>query len=60
MVWMTVSVMKQRRELMCLAMLDSVNQHKLFRRFGVSAKTGYNGWRAQRLTRGLDQLMLHF
>jgi hypothetical protein len=56
MVWMTVSVMNQSRELVRLAMFDGVNQHKLFRCFRVSAETGYNGWRAQRPTRGLDQL----
>jgi transposase InsO family protein len=41
MVWKAVSVMQQREELVRLAMLEGANRRELFRRFGVSATTGY-------------------
>jgi transposase InsO family protein len=41
MVWKAVSVMEQRQELVRLAMLEGANRRELFRRFGVSAETGY-------------------
>jgi transposase InsO family protein len=40
-VWKAVSVMEQRRELVRLAMMEGANRRELFRRFGVSAETGY-------------------
>ena len=39
--WKAVSVMEQRRELVRLAMMEGANRRELFRRFGVSAETGY-------------------
>jgi transposase-like protein len=41
MVWKAVSVMEQRQELVRLAMMEGVNRREVFRRFGVSAQTGY-------------------
>jgi transposase InsO family protein len=46
MVWKAVSVMEQRQELVRLAMLEGVNRREIFRRFGVSAQTGYK-WLAR-------------
>lgn len=46
MVWKAVSVMEQRQELVRLAMLEGANRRELFRRFGVSAETGYK-WLAR-------------
>jgi transposase InsO family protein len=39
--WKAVTVMEQRQELVRLAMLEGANRRELFRRFGVSAQTGY-------------------
>lgn len=39
--WKAVTVMDQRRELVRLSMLEGANRRELFRRFGVSAQTGY-------------------
>jgi transposase InsO family protein len=41
MAWKAVSVMEQRQELVRLAMMEGANRRELFRRFGVSAQTGY-------------------
>jgi transposase InsO family protein len=41
MVWKAVSVMEQRQELVRLAMMEGANRREVFRRFGVSAQTGY-------------------
>jgi transposase InsO family protein len=41
MVWKAVSVLEQREELVRLAQLEGANRRELFRRFGVSAQTGY-------------------
>ena len=46
MVWKAVTVMEQRQELVRLAMLEGANRRELFRRFGVSAETGYK-WLAR-------------
>jgi transposase InsO family protein len=39
--WKAVTVMEQRQELVRLSMLEGANRRELFRRFGVSAQTGY-------------------
>ena len=41
MAWKAVSVMEQRQELVHLAMMEGANRREIFRRFGVSAETGY-------------------
>jgi putative transposase len=44
--WQEVSIMEQRRELVRLAMQEGTNRRELFRRFGISAQTGYK-WLAR-------------
>ena len=39
--WSEVSVMKQRREFVRLALVDGANRRELCRRFGISADVGY-------------------
>lgn len=39
--WKTVSAMSLREELMVLACAEGANRRELFRRFGISPKTGY-------------------
>jgi transposase InsO family protein len=39
--WQEVSIVDQRCELVALARADGANRRELFRRFGVSAQTGY-------------------
>ena len=41
MAWKAVSIMEQRQELVRLAMMEGANRREVFRRFGVSAETGY-------------------
>lgn len=51
MTWKAVSVMEQRQELVRLAMMEGANRRELFRRFEVSAETGYK-WLGRALTGG--------
>lgn len=44
--WREVSLMDQRMELVMLARQEGTNRRELFRRFGISAKTGYK-WLAR-------------
>jgi len=41
--WRKVSLMDQRKELILLLQQADVNRRELFRRFGISPRTGYNG-----------------
>jgi transposase InsO family protein len=39
--WQEVSIVEQRREMVLLANMEGANRREVFRRFGVSAQTGY-------------------
>ena len=44
--WRKVSLMDQRKELILLSQQADVNRRELFRRFGISPRTGYK-WLAR-------------